>query len=265
MSNLPTEILNLELSEDIFKGIKFFISGDVHDKVIDLLKAGGAERLNYFSDYVTHLIVGENPEENDIVDASDVYEIPALIPKWVVMCTSLKRLVSTKSYLYVPGGKLLSNLVFCFSNVREDLKYLWSLITYNGGIVQLNLNKYCNYLVTGDTTTAKYEKAESLGPEQIKIVTPDWVVETVKNHLLADPTLFHPKLINWPKPIKHESTTAITGFEPEQTEDVGKIEAKAVSDSTQALLEKLKQRMPWNQPSTPKTVSTSDPIALPML
>ncbi|KAJ8910501.1 hypothetical protein NQ315_012348 [Exocentrus adspersus] len=262
MDNLSEAVLNLNLTEDIFKGIKFFISGEVHEKVVDLLKSGGAERLNYFSDYVTHLIVGSNPEENDIVDANDVYEVPALTSKWVVMCAQLKKLVSTKPYLYVSGGKLLSNLVFCFSSVREDLKYLWSLIAFHGGIVQLNLTKKCDYLITTSTNSDKYQKADSVGPENIKIVTPDWLVETVKSNALADATVFHPKLINWPKPVKHESTTAITGFEPEQVDDSEKDEEKAVSDSTQALLEKLKQRMPWNQPSTPK-ITAADPVAPP--
>lgn len=153
---------------------------------MDLLKQGGAERLNYFSDYVTHLIVGENPEENDIVDATDVYEIPALTPKWVLMCTALKKIVNTKPYLYLRGGKLLSNMVFCFSGIREDINYLWSLITYNGGIVQLNLDKSCHFLVTTTSYGSKYEKAESLGADIIKIVTPDWVVESVNNNSLAD-------------------------------------------------------------------------------
>lgn len=34
MSDLPEEVLKLELSDDVFKGIKFFISGDVHEKVL---------------------------------------------------------------------------------------------------------------------------------------------------------------------------------------------------------------------------------------
>nr|CAH7749107.1 unnamed protein product [Callosobruchus chinensis] len=263
MSEKQEEIVKTDDSCAIFKDIRFFVSGEVDEKVIDVLKNGGAERLNYFSDYVTHLIVGESPEENDIVDATDVYEVPALTPKWVFMCAALKRLVTTKPYLYSHDQKLFSNYVFCFSNIKQDRNYLWSLITYNGGTVQLNLSRNCHFLIAVETDGIKYKKAESLGPELIKIVTPDWVVESVKNMSLADPSLFHPKLINWPKPVKQDSTTAITGFEPEQMEAIGKTEEQAISDSTQALLDKLKQRMPWNQPNTPQTMSSSDPIAPP--
>ncbi|CAH1111777.1 unnamed protein product [Psylliodes chrysocephalus] len=264
MCDLHSEISKLDVNEALFKEIKFFVTGEVNEKVVELLRKGGAERLNYFSDYVTHLIVGENPEENDIVDATDVYEIPIVTPKWVLMSAALQKLISTKPYVYVTNEKLFSQLVFCFSLIREDRNYLWALITYNGGTVQLNFNKDCKFLVTTETKGPKYERAEDMGPDYVKIVTPDWVVQSVKENNLVDCSLFHPKLINWPRPIKYESTTAITGFEPEQPCIEEKTEEKVVSDSTQALLEKLKQRMPWNQPkvSVPMT-SSSDPIAPP--
>lgn len=34
MSDLPEEVLKLELSDGIFKGIKFFISGEVQERVL---------------------------------------------------------------------------------------------------------------------------------------------------------------------------------------------------------------------------------------
>jgi PAX-interacting protein 1 len=215
--------------------------------VLDLLKSGGAERLNYFSDYVTHLICGDNPEETDITDANDLYEIPAVSSNWVFMCVKLKRVVNTKPYLY-NLQKLFSNLTFCLSKAGSDRNALWALITYHGGLVQLNLDRNCTHLVTTDVTTAKYEKAFNLGSEKITIVTPDWLVESVQNKSLAQVDLFHPKLIQWPKVIRHESTISITGFEPEKVEPVEKSNDSLVTDSTQALLDKLKQRMPWIQP-----------------
>ncbi|XP_057658096.1 PAX-interacting protein 1-like isoform X1 [Diorhabda carinulata] len=266
MGDLTSSVAKLEMKENLFEKIKFYISGDVDEKVVELLKNGHAERLNYFSDYVTHLIVGENSEENDIVDATDVYEIPAVTPKWILMCAALQKLVSIKPYLYSPNGKLFSKFTFCFSHIREDRNYLWSLITYHGGQVQLNFDKNCQFLVTTEFKGAKAEKVEEIGPNYVKIVTPDWVVEAVKNGILPDTSLFHPKLINWPKPIEYESTAAITGFEPEQSNIEENAEEKVISDSTQALLDKLKQRMPWNQPKIPSSTpmaSITDPIAPP--
>ncbi|XP_060533249.1 PAX-interacting protein 1-like [Cylas formicarius] len=261
MAEFGDEFLDIEITDEIFKDIKYFISGEIHEKIDNLLRTGGAKHMNYLSDYVTHLIVGHNVEENDIADANDLYEIPAVLPKWILMCARLRKRVEIKPYLYPTTPRLFTNLVFSFSQV-EDRNSLWALITYNGGFVHNRLSEQCNYLVTGITDSPKYLKAESTG---ISIVTPDWIVESIKNNAMADPILFHPKLIAWPPPPKpHESTTAITGFEPDMSEK--KPEEKDVSESTQALLEKLKQRMPWNQPgssSTIQTTSCSDPVAPP--
>ncbi|EFA05726.1 PAX-interacting protein 1 [Tribolium castaneum] len=246
-----------DVPEDLFRGVKFFVSGEIAEKVVDLLKVGGAERLNYFSDYVTHLICGENAEENDITDATDLYEIPAVTSKWVFASARLKKLVNTKPYVY-NLNKLFTNLVFCLSKVGSDREALWAVITYHGGLVQLNLTNKCTHLVTVDTNSPKYEKAANLGADKITVITPDWVVESVKNNALAQADLFHPKLIQWPKVAKHESTIAITGFEPEKVESVEKTN-DMVTDSTQALLDKLKQRMPWIQPQTTTTADIVPP------
>lgn len=212
------------------------------------MKNGGAERLNYFSDYVTHLICGANAEENDVSDANDLYEIPAVSPDWVLMCIRLKRLISTKPYIY-KIHKLFDHLIFCLSRPGPDREALWSIITYHGGRTQLNLNHKCTHLVTNDIHTEKYEKAQNFGGK-IVIVTSDWILECVKSQSLVLSDIFHPRLIKLPKVIKHESTTAITGFEPERMEGLDKSADNTVADSTQALLDKLKQRMPWNQPQT---------------
>lgn len=242
MSEIGEDYQNVPCSASLFEKIKFFISGNVEDNVLALLKNGGAERMNYFSDYVTHLICGENAEETDISDANELYEIPAVTPKWILMCGKLNRIVHTKPYIY-DNKRLFSNLVFCFSQV-DDRNVLWCVINYHGGFVQFTLNNRCSHLVTTSTTSAKYAKASSLS--HLIVVTPDWVLESVRVKTLAQPELYHPKLIIVPQVEKHESTTAITGFEPE-------VEAKLENapDTTQALLDKLKQRMPWNQCSLP--------------
>ncbi|KAL3271355.1 hypothetical protein HHI36_021839 [Cryptolaemus montrouzieri] len=249
MCDLSEKFKNLEVSSELFKNVKFFVSGEVQEEIIELLTKGGADQSKYFSDFVTHLICGDNPEETDIIDATDVYEVPAVTPKWILISTKLNRLVNTKPYLF-NRPYIFASKTFCLSKVKEDLETLWALITYNGGKVQLNFDQKCRFLVTVDTNTPKYEKALSLGPEKITIVTPDWIIECIRKMDIVQPDLFHPRLIDWPKPpqpIQHESTTAITGFEETENprDDNGNDE---VASSTQALLEKLKQRMPWNQP-----------------
>lgn len=216
-------------------------------QALELLRNGGAERMNYFSDYVTHLVCGYNAEETDVSDANDLYEIPAVTVKWVFISAALKQLVSVKPYIYNTKN-LFSNLFFTFSKIRTDRNVLWSLITYYGGNVQLNLDSRVTHLVTIDTTSSKYIRSYTLG--LIQIVTPDWITECIKSKSLLQAELYHPKLIIVPKTIKHQSTTSITGFEPEPSDNHEKTAEQNAADSTQALLDKLKQRMPWNQPQT---------------
>ena len=60
---------------------------------MNLLQEGGAERSNYFSDYVTHLIAGNEALENDISAAKDLYEIPAVTQNWVLFSVKCNKLL----------------------------------------------------------------------------------------------------------------------------------------------------------------------------
>lgn len=42
---------------------------------------------------VTHCIVGDQPRENDISDAKDLYEVPAVSPYWVLLSSFCKKLL----------------------------------------------------------------------------------------------------------------------------------------------------------------------------
>lgn len=62
-------------------------------QILSLLQEGGAERSNYFSDFVTHLIAGYEAIENDISAAKDLYEIPAVTQNWVVYSAKCQKLL----------------------------------------------------------------------------------------------------------------------------------------------------------------------------
>lgn len=70
---------------------------------MNLLQEGGAERSNYFSDFVTHLIAGNEALENDISEAKDLYEIPAVTQNWIlysVKCNKLLPYPFTRDYYF---------------------------------------------------------------------------------------------------------------------------------------------------------------------
>jgi len=121
------------------------------------------------------------------------------------------------------------------------------MITLQGGKCQLRLDRYCTHLVTGKASGVKYEAAMR---HHISIITPDWITECCKKGTLVSEVEYHPRLLISP----NSSTAMITGFMDEDTDNNV---AQEEQDRTKAMLEQLKQRMPWNQPSPPVSSSAS--------
>ncbi|KAI5634191.1 twin BRCT domain-containing protein [Phthorimaea operculella] len=263
MVTIVDDLESLSLQEPIFKDVKYYLSGDVSEKILVLLQSGGAESTKYFSDYVTHLICGQNATDTDIEEAQDVYQIPAVTESWVLACVRLKKLAHPSPY-FPNKSKIFSNVVACVAKVSlADAKTLFALISFHGGKVTLNLNSQCTHLICGSASGKRYSAALSLPVSKLKIVTPDWVLESIRARIQAVAEVFHPKLLVVPQPpLKMDRISAITGFDFE--EGIAKNEvptqnmAENKDESTQALLDKLKQRMPWNHPpSSANTVTTS--------
>ncbi|KAF9824426.1 hypothetical protein SFRURICE_019671 [Spodoptera frugiperda] len=263
MVTIVDDLDSLTLQEPIFKDVKYYVSGDVSER------SGGAESTKYFSDYVTHLICGQNAEDTDVDEAQDIYQIPAVTEHWVLACARLKKLADPKPY-NPHKNKIFNNIVCCISKVSvADAKTLFAVITYHGGKVKLNLDSQCTHLICGSAAGKRYSAALTLPPSRIKIVTPDWVLESIRARIQAVTDIFHPKLLIVPQPPPKamDRISAITGFDFE--EGIAKNEvptqnmAENKDDSTQALLDKLKQRMPWNHPpaSSSASVPSSTPIS----
>lgn len=157
-------------------------------------------------------------------------------------------LVNRAKYFSPEENQLFSNVRICLSQIsRADSKSLWAMITLQGGKCQLHLDRYCTHLITGKANGVKYETATR---HHIPIVTPDWVTECCKKNTLISEVEYHPRLLMSP----NSSTAMITGFMDEDTDNNV---AQEEQDRTKAMLEQLKQRMPWNQPSPPVSSSTT--------
>ncbi|XP_034939665.1 PAX-interacting protein 1-like [Chelonus insularis] len=259
MGDIRAGLDELKLDVALFADVKFYVSGKADPKVLSLLDRGGAERSNYFSALVTHLIAGHEASESDISEAKDLYEIPAVTQKWVLESVKSKKLLLTK-YFSAEENQLFSSVRACVSQVSQiDHKSLWGMIALQGGKCQLRLDRYCTHLIVGKASGAKYDAAIR---HHIKIVTPDWVTECCKERTLIDETEYHPRLLVYPPP--NSSTAMITGFAEDDPEPNISQEER---DHTKMMLEQLKQRMPWNQPNTvanTSTVYTSSPSPVVM-
>lgn len=151
-------------------------------------------------------------------------------------------------YFSPEENQLFSNVRICLSQIsRADSKSLWAMITLQGGKCQLRLDRYCTHLITGKASGIKYETATR---HHIPTVTPDWVTECCKKGILISEVEYHPRLLL----SANSSTAMITGFMDEDTDNNI---AQEEQDRTKAMLEQLKQRMPWNQPVSSPPVSSS--------
>ncbi|RXM98926.1 PAX-interacting protein 1 [Acipenser ruthenus] len=144
----------LKVPEELFKDVKFYVVGDIEQKVVQLLKSGKAKEVSYNA-LATHIIAvdGDNPE---VGEAREVFDLP------VVKISS------------------------------EDRNTLWALITFYGGDCQLSLNKKCTHLIVLEPAGEKYECA--LKHSSIKIVTPDWVLDSVVDKSRKEEEMYHPRL-----------------------------------------------------------------------
>lgn len=232
----------------------------MHLQVAELLRSGGGEQSQYFSDFVSHLICGPNAPETDLTDASDLYEIPAATHRWVIASARANKLLSVKPY-NPSKNQIFSNVIVCIARVSpKDAKLLYALITFYGGRAKLNLDLECTHLVVGSPTGSKYTIASS---SNIHIVTPDWVIDSVKSDVTRPCDIYHPKLLKSPSPstptsmhssVSHEPRTSVAGFDFEEGIAKTEVPTQNKSDTkdierTQALVDKLKQNMPWGSAS----------------
>lgn len=246
-------------SANIFANIKYKITGNVSEEVINILKEGGAEGSNYFSDHLTHCIVGDDPFDTDIADAKDLYEIPAVIVDWVLLSKKCGKLLPIKPFI-AAENMLFTGVSVCISQVsKEDSSMLWAMITFYGGTFSLNLNSKTTHLIAGKAEGTKYNHLMTQENCSIHIVTPDWVTTCIVQKTKVDESTFHPRLIVIPR-IERKvselsssfSTAHITGFADDEA--VPK-EEQSTPKLSNELLEQLKQRMPWNQQSTANSTS----------
>uniref|UniRef100_A0A8C6LRC6 PAX-interacting protein 1 n=1 Tax=Nothobranchius furzeri TaxID=105023 RepID=A0A8C6LRC6_NOTFU len=155
-----------KVPEELFKDVKFYVVGDIDQKVVQLLKAGKGKEVSYNA-LATHIIAedGDNPE---VGESREVFDLPVV-------------------------------------KLPDDLHALWAYVTFYGGECQLNLNKKVTHLVVKEPKGAKFECA--LKHSGIKIVTPDWITDSVKDKTKKDETLYHPRL-TYVEPEEEEESEA---------------------------------------------------------
>uniref|UniRef100_A0A3Q4MHA2 PAX-interacting protein 1 n=1 Tax=Neolamprologus brichardi TaxID=32507 RepID=A0A3Q4MHA2_NEOBR len=170
----------IKVSDELFKDVKFYVVGDIDQKVVQLLKAGKAKEVSYNA-LATHIIAedGDNPE---VGESREVFDLPVVKVRVVLQVTGFSP----------ESGQIFFGVTACLPRLPDDLNALWAYMTFYGGECQLNLNKKVTHLVLKEPKGAKFECA--LKHSGIKIVTPDWITDSVKDKARKEEALYHPRL-----------------------------------------------------------------------
>uniref|UniRef100_A0A8C7HNT4 PAX-interacting protein 1 n=1 Tax=Oncorhynchus kisutch TaxID=8019 RepID=A0A8C7HNT4_ONCKI len=178
-----------KVPEDLFKDVKFYVVGDIDQKVVQLLKAGKGKEVSYNA-LATHIIAedGDNPE---VGESREVFDLPVVKPSWVTLSVRCGDLLPVTGFS-PESGQIFFGVTACLPKLPEDLNTLWALITFYGGDCQLNLNKKCTHLIVPEPKGEKYEVA--LKHSGIKIVTPEWITHSALDKSRKDEAPYHPRL-----------------------------------------------------------------------
>ncbi|XP_041660130.1 PAX-interacting protein 1 [Cheilinus undulatus] len=178
-----------KVSDELFKDVKFYLVGDIDQKVVQLLKAGKGKEVSYNA-LATHIIAedGDNPE---VGESREVFDLPVVKPSWVILSVRCGDLLPVTGFS-PESGQIFFGVTVCLPRLPEDLNSLWAYVTFYGGECQLNLNKKVTHLVVKEPKGAKFECA--LKHPNIKIVTPDWITDSVQDKSRKDEALYHPRL-----------------------------------------------------------------------
>ena len=165
----------------------------------------------------TMCLVGQEAEDSELQESSEIHEIPVVRAEWVLHSVRCKQRLPISCFQAPFGddqaGQVFGHLSICLGGINEkDKQSLWALIISKGGNVTFELNKQTTHLVVGAASGPKYFEAlkrngtkhtaagsdESKNEDSIKIVTPDWVTQCIqkKSRLLEKP--FHPRLMTLP-------------------------------------------------------------------
>ncbi|XP_041848881.1 PAX-interacting protein 1 [Melanotaenia boesemani] len=178
-----------KVADELFKDVKFYLVGDIDQKVVQLLKAGKGKEVSYNA-LATHIIAedGDNPE---VGESREVFDLPVVKPSWVILSVRCGDLLPVTGFS-PESGQIFFGVTACLPRLPDDLNALWAYVTFYGGECQLNLNKKATHLVVKEPKGAKFECA--LKHPGIKIVTPDWITDSVKDKSRKDESLYHPRL-----------------------------------------------------------------------
>ena len=195
------------------------------------------------------LQAGQDAENDDLKEVSDIYEIPVIHgDAWVLESIRCSKHLSV-SFFEASPSKVASlhffkGHVFSVSGLgSKDVNSLWALVRYHGGQFSRELRPNTTILICGSKSGLKFEKATTK-PDRLSLVTPDFVTDCVKQKQLLEVTTYHPRLLVRPG-------------EPCVTPQARKVKKKRDGSGRATIMPNLKAEIP------PTSIKLSSSATLP--
>ena len=193
----PSELLldqDLSHAEGLMKDVQFCINGKINDKVRKLLGHAKATSTNYPAETNTHILMGSNPDMGMVYSAKALNEhVYQVDEDWVMFSCLVGQL------LPICEDKFLAGIVACVGEMNdEDRNKIWAMLTWRGAKVVTSLSSEVTHIIA-NTTLDKLCLEASSNPN-IKIVSSDWVVTSLKKNSRIDEEEYHPQLLQEDEP-----------------------------------------------------------------
>lgn len=182
------------IEDKLFSSVKFVLGRCIDsDNVKQILLANGATLIHYLSEIVTHVIADYSncPVAEEAVD---IFEKTVVNSSWVLLSIKTKKILPI--WAYSPFNNIFNGVIASFSSSlsQNDAKALASAITFYGGKVTRTIDVCTHFIVTKD------DEIDLPKDDKVRIVTPDWVLDSIKDKTVCKEVSYHPSLLDYPPP-----------------------------------------------------------------
>lgn len=168
-------------------------------------------------DGTTHCLVGKNFDESQVQEARELYEKPTVTEQWVLASAKLGKLASVKPYDPITSGKVFSNCIFTMNQIdAQDRLKLYAMITLHGGTVQKDLDNKVTHFLSGESQSVAM-KVATLTKNKLTVITPDWVLDCLRQKKLVNAEPYHPNLLISPNQQATKITLMPAGIREEKS------------------------------------------------
>ena len=134
---------------------------------------------------------------NEVSEATDMLDVPSVDQEWVVASCLVGSLLPIQPFSPAEG-RLLAGVVACLGELPgEDQAKVWAMLTWHGGRVVPSLSPEVTHVILNLPLGQLYTAASSR--LNIKIVTSDWVQQSVQTGSKCDEEVYHPRLLLIPE------------------------------------------------------------------